>query len=146
TDAVLASGFHQRIHDWLPGLEERTVDVRAPSRPRLAVPAQQPSDLSRPANPGQTLCFTSRDREEELIGIARRLKAAGLELRAAVVYNRPLPYLYLAGDVFGHAGLPHTTSDTLPLAAEPFAAAVDLVFDFAASSFSRAALVALLRS
>ena len=136
TESVLSSGFHQRIHDWLPGIEETTADLRAPSRPRLAVPVEA----------AERLWFTARDREEELIGVARRLNADGPDPRAAVVYKRPLPYLYLAREVFGRAGIPHHSSDTLPLAAEPFAAAVDLLLDFVASSFSRAALVALLRS
>ena len=147
THGVLASGFHQRIRDWLPGMEE--IDWNGPGQPRptLSVPAATPDRQ----------WFTSRDREEELIGIARRLKAdrrearrAGREARsperAAVVYKRPLPYLYLARSAFGGAGIPYQTSDTLPLAAEPVAAALDLVLEFVASSFTRDALIALLRS
>jgi RecB family exonuclease len=147
TDGILASGFHQRIHDWLPGLDEIKWDGAVSVRPMLAVPAATPDRA----------WFSSRDREEELIGIARRLKADrrehapggvdGLSLdRVAVVYKRPLPYLYLAPSVLGGARIPFQTSDTLPLAAEPFAAALDLVFDFVASSFTRGALIALLRS
>ncbi len=136
TEGVLGSGFHQRIHEWLPGIEEVSFDVPSTSRPRLAVPDDA---MGR-------LWFTARDREEELVGIARRLKADGLERRAAVVYKRPLPYLYVASEVFGGARIPYDTSDTLPLAAEPFAAAVDLVFELVASSFTRTAIVALLRS
>jgi RecB family exonuclease len=149
TDATLASGFHQRIHEWLPGLEEVEYKPKfVESRPTLTVPIETPD---RP-------WFLSRDREEELIGIVRRLKAnRGEELRQAgfqprlleriaVVYKRPLPYLYLAREVFRGAGVPYQTSDALPLAAEPFAAAIDLVLDFAASSFARAPLAALLRS
>ena len=60
--------------------------------------------------------------------------------------RRPLPYLYLARSVFGGAGLPFETLDTLPLAAEPYAAALDLVLDAIAGGFSRAATIALLRS
>ena len=147
THGVLASGFHQRIRDWLPGLEEIDWNGPAQLRPTLSVPAATPDRQ----------WFTSRDREEELIGIARRLKAdrrdallAGraapsLE-RAAVVYKRPLPYLYLARSAFGGASIPYQTSDTLPLAAEPLAAALDLVLEFVASSFTRDALIALLRS
>ena len=147
TDGILASGFHQRIHDWLPGLEEMTWDGPVSVRPMLDVPAATPDRA----------WFSSRDREEELIGIARRLKADRREKalggvddpsldRVAVVYKRPLPYLYLAPSVLGGARIPFQTSDTLPLAAEPFAAALDLVFDFVASSFTRGALIALLRS
>ena len=57
--------------------------------------------------------------------------------RVAVVFKRPLPYLYLAREVFGGAGLPYQASDALPLAAEPFAAALDLVFEFVESGFTR---------
>src|SRR5262249_2413712 len=56
------------------------------------------------------------------------------------------PYLYLARDVFGRAGFPYRTSDTFPLAAEPVAAALDVLLEFAASSYARIALIALLRS
>ena len=148
TEAALASGLHQRIHDWLPGLDEvKWTDVAHPVETRLAAPSD-PSD--RP-------WFLSRDREEELIGVARRLKSdererqrtgsAARELeRLAVVYRQPLPYLYVAREVFGGAGIPYQTSDALPLAAEPFAAALDLVFEFASSDFSRETLIALLGS
>jgi ATP-dependent helicase/nuclease subunit B len=135
TEGTLGSGFHQRIHDWLPGLEERDFAAPVVSRPRLATPAGAPDRL----------WFTARDREEELIGVARRLGAADVD-RTAVVYKRPLPYLYLAREVLGRAGIPYRTSDAWPLAAEPFAAALDLVFEAVASSFTRDALVALLRS
>ena len=51
--------------------------------------------------------------------------------------RRPLPYLYLARSVFGASGIPFETLDTLPLAAEPYAAALDLVLDAVASRFGR---------
>ena len=95
--------------------------------------------------------FVRRDREEELIAVARglegdgRCRPASLD-RVAVVFKRPLPYLYLAREVFGRAGLPYQTFDALPLAAEPFAAALDLVFEFVESGFTRRSMVALLRS
>ena len=147
TEAVLASGFHERLHDWLPGLEEIDFAAAIPAGPALAVPA---GTLDRS-------WFMSRDREEELIAIVRRVRADQRERevvgtrpralgRVAVVYGRPLPYLYLAREVFGGANVPYQTADALPLASEPFAAALDLVFEFVASSFSRDALVALLRS
>jgi RecB family exonuclease len=146
TNRVLASGFHQRIHEWLPGLEEVTFQAEN-SGP-------QPTLVVSGGATEQAYCV-SRDREEELIDIARRLKedrrstAADEPVRldrVAVVYKRPLPYLYLAREVFGGAGIPYQTSDRLPLAAEPFASALDLVFECVSSSFSRRALVALLRS
>ncbi|MEO8255857.1 MAG: PD-(D/E)XK nuclease family protein [Acidobacteriota bacterium] len=147
TQGVLASGFHQRIRDWLPGMEEIDWDLPRRLQPMLSVPAAPPDRL----------WFTSRDREEELIGIARRFKADRREAhldglaaptpdRFAVVYKRPLPYLYLADSALGGASIPYQTSDTLPLAAEPIAAALDLVLEFVASSFTRDALIALLRS
>jgi RecB family exonuclease len=64
----------------------------------------------------------------------------------AVVFQRPLPYLYLARQVFAGANLPYHALDSLPLAVEPFVAALDLVFTFALAEGSRASLVALLRS
>ncbi len=148
TEATLASGFHQRLHDWLPGLEESDFQPTAvQSTPMLAVPA----------GTSDRCWFSSRDREEELIGVARRLKSDRRDTsrdgaeprdldRVAVVYKQPLPYLYLAHEVFGSAGIPYQTADTMPLAAEPFSAALDLVLDFVASSFTRASMVALLRS
>ena len=42
-------------------------------------------------------------------------------------FQRPLPYLYLARQVFPDAETPYQALDSLPLAAEPFAAALDLV-------------------
>ena len=68
------------------------------------------------------------------------------DLRVAVVYKRPLPYLYLAPATLGAAGIDYETADALPLAAEPSAAAVDLILDAVETSFSRESLVAILRS
>jgi RecB family exonuclease len=86
------------------------------------------------------------------VAVARRVHAARRTAdataldRIAVVFKRPLPYLYLAPAIFGDAGLPYQTSAALPLAAEPTAAALDLVLDAAESKFTRSTLVALLRS
>src|SRR5204862_5760235 len=60
--------------------------------------------------------------------------------------KQPLPYLYLAREVLGGARIPYQSADRWPLAAEPFAAALDLVLELVASSFTRDALIALLRS
>ncbi len=141
TSGLLASGFHQRVHEWLPGLEEvdaAAAGVLAPSScPVLIVP-----EGTEPA-----LAFVRRDREEELTAVARCVTAEPTRvLPAGVVFNRPLPYLYAAGDVFESAGLKFETHDALPLAAEPYAAAVDLVVQFVLSAFARADAVALLRS
>lgn len=147
TDALLGSGFHQRIHTWLPGLEEVDGSQVSPRMPRA-----RPVLVSPGASPGQEW-FTHRDRHEELMAVARQIHAArrsdpeapALD-RVAVVFKRPLPYLYLASDTLGGAGLPYQTFDALPLAAEPTAAAVDLVLDLVATSFTRDAIVRLLRS
>ena len=160
TERVLASGFHERLHTWWPGLEEtdlaglkpcatggtaagNVAQGFSPAKPVLITPPN-----GAPDEPWWTL----RDREEELIAIARQLKAdrrngdaVPLE-RTAIVYKNPLPYLYAAGEIFRGAGIPYQLSDAMPLAAEPTAAALDLVFDAVSSRFSRATLVALLRS
>ena len=95
TEATLASGFHQRLHDWLPGLEESDFQPSAAqSKPMLAVPVGF----------NDRFWFSSRDREEELIGVARRLKSSRRDVskggdepraldRVAVVYKQPLPYV-----------------------------------------------------
>lgn len=138
TEAVLAAGFHERLHRLLPGLEEQRAGP-ASALPTLLAPAD-----------GTALHLTSRDREEELAAIARELKRIGEDALPldgrAVVFRRPLPYIYLARGVFGSAAIPYQALDALPLAAEPYAAAFDLVFEAASSNFTRAALVALLRS
>jgi RecB family exonuclease len=137
TEGLLASGFHQRIHEWLPGIEETSRDGRA-VRPVLVAP-----DPDR-------LVFVHRDREEELVAIATRLTARAEgpapAARTAVVFKRPLPYLYLARDVLGSADIRYEASDALPLATEPPAAALDLVLEFVESGFTRASIVALLGS
>src|SRR5207237_5589463 len=79
TEALLGSGFHQRIHDWLPGLEEQDYAARPSPRPHLLTP---------PGTPDRAW-FTARDREEELIAVARRTRPADRD-RAAVVYKQPL--------------------------------------------------------
>ena len=143
TAATLASGFHGRIREWLPGLEEtdsaQSTEFGAGQsspRPALIVPAGAP-----PEQPW----FVRRDREEELMAAAWTIGGAA-NVRHALVYKRPLPYLYLAPATFGAAGIAYETADALPLAAEPVAAAVDLILDAVETSFSRDALVALLRS
>src|SRR5205085_11772387 len=79
--------------------------------------------------------------------VAKRMKSDPVDLdRVAVVFERPLPYLYIARDVFGGARIPYQLSDALPLAAEPVTAALDLVIEFVSSQFSRDATLALLSS
>lgn len=149
TDQVLGSGFHERLHGWWPGLEEvegrDLVDGGARERPRLEVPSS-----------GDQLWFTARDREEELLLVAQHVKAERRSFppgtlppplsKTAVVFRRPLPYLYLAPATLGAAGIPYEAADALPLAGEPFVATVDLVLEVVESDFSRESLVALLGS
>ena len=54
-----------------------------------------------------------------------------------MVFKRPLPYLYLAPDTLGAAGVPYRVVDALPLAAEPVVATVDLVLDAVETRFAR---------
>jgi RecB family exonuclease len=145
TAGLLGSGFHERLHNWWPGIEEvDAVEIgkgrQAGVRPTLAIPTTDP-DL---------LWFTYRDREEELVAIAERLRAPANPprhlARVAVVFKHPLPYIYLAPDTFGAARIPYRATDALPLAAEPVATTVDLVLDAVETAFSRDSLVALLRS
>src|SRR5262249_46074758 len=144
TSSVLGSGFHERIRNWWPGLEEiDATEVIGPTsrvRPTLALPTTDPARV----------WFTCRDREEELVAVAERLQSASVTEealgRTAIVFKGPLPYLYLAPDTLGPAGIPYQIADALPLAAEPVAATVDLVLEAVETAFSRESLVALLSS
>lgn len=138
--AVLA-GLGERIRELLPGIEE--VEAEGPG---------EPPTLLRPSAEDGTSFFSSRDREEELRDVARRIKrdlrdaAPGSTPAVAVVFRRPLPYVYLGRTVFEAAGMEWEAADALPLAAEPVAAALDLVFSAVASRFARGPLMQLLRS
>ena len=137
SENILAAGFHERIHDLLPGIEEERKHVSGPL-PVLVAPPHAGTD--EPA-----FWFTCRDREEELVDFVRRVGAAG-EIRAAIVFQRPLPYLYLARSVFGAANQPYQALDSLPLAAEPFAAALDVLFSFIVTEANRTSIIDLLSS
>jgi RecB family exonuclease len=141
TDATLAGGFHERIHQWLPGIEEVRADEAATSSPPLldlcdVVPATH---------------VVTRDREQEITEFARWVRdeiARGGDVldRTALVVRQRLPYVYLARDVFRGTGIPHQMFDALPLAAEPYAAVVDVLFSCISANFARLPGVALLRS
>ena len=175
TERVLASGFHERLHNWWPGLEETDLaglkvcptseddlaGLKACVTPGEAGAGCEVAQGFSPATPvlitppnaaPDEPWWTLRDREEELVAIARQLKAdrrSGDDVpldRTAIVYKNPLPYLYAAVEIFRAAGIPYQMSDALPLAAEPTAAALDLILDAVSSRFSRATLTALLRS
>lgn len=136
TASVLDSGFRERVQDLLPGVEETRVEPSASATPRLLTPTE----------PSGERYFTFRDREEELLAVIRHVKRRSTSERTAVVFQRPLPYLYLAGQLFASADVPFETRDTLPLAAEPFAAALDLVLTFVSSGYARIPTIELLRS
>ncbi len=142
THATIAAGLLDRLEKFMPGFEEGEL----PNDPDEVI-----DHSTRPVlvAPFDTQSFTvSRDREDELSSIAARIKTTGpTDLdRRAVVFKRPLPYVYLARDVFADAGIPYQTFDALPLAAEPYAAALDLMFEFVTSNFTREPVVALLGS
>ncbi len=152
TEGMLATGLLERLHDLLPGLELTRV-------PLGGTEGSDPIDgfdaprLLTPGGSDAGTCFVSRDREEELRDLAGRIRALHHDeatrvplSRIGVVFDRPLPYVYLAREVFRRSGVPFEARDALPLAAEPIAAAVDLVLSCPGAAFSRASLVALLGS
>lgn len=131
TAAVLDAGLRERLYNRLPDVEEVSTGD----------PDGQPF-RSR---------FTSRDREDELSRVARIIRNVARTQpdppplgKTAVVFRRPLPYVYLARTVFGGCGIPIQMADTLPLAAEPYAAAFDLVISAVSAGYTRRALIALL--
>lgn len=149
TEQLLGSEFHERLHNWWPGIEEvNAVDL-------LRSQERQRPVLETPRDGTDQLWFTVRDREEELLAVAQHIKAsrrgaasvhAAPYERTAIVFKRPLPYLYLAAATLGAAGIPYEAADALPLAGEPFVATIDLVIAAAESAFARDTLIALLRS
>lgn len=136
TEAQLSAGFRERLEVLLPGIET--------CRPRDLEEGQPV--VEAPPMAARTLHFQYRDRERELAETVRRTKARddGPLDQVAFVYQRPLPYLYLARQLLESAGMPYEATDTLPLAAEPYVASFDLALSCALDGFSRATLVALL--
>lgn len=136
TDATLEAGFAERVQRAFLEIE------LTPS-----LPARQAPVLIAPQDGDEVLVFASRDREDELDAVARRLKSSATPLEhAGLVVARPLPYLYLAREVFAASGIAVEAVHAPPLAAEPYSAAVDVVLECAAANFTRRALTALLRS
>lgn len=142
TDEAHDAGFRERLEQELPGIEE----TRAPAVPRSPVVVTPPGLTTQPP------VFVYRDREEEMRAVAREVRAVAestdgrLQRSVAVVFQRPLPYLYLAQQVLNDARVPYQTFDALPLAAEPYAALLDVTLTFARTGGTREAAVALLRS
>src|SRR5262249_59381874 len=60
TNRVLATGFHERLHNWLPGLDEARFDPPDTVRPMLITGDSEP-------------WLPVRDREEELVAGVRQL-------------------------------------------------------------------------
>ena len=145
TENVLAAGFHQRVHDLLPGIQEESPEQRrhlVPTVSRSLPVLVAPPEV---AGVAPTRWFVSRDREEELASFLRGT-VPDPNSRAALVFQRPLPYLYLARSVFDSAGQTYQALDSLPLAGEPFAAALDVVFAFVVAAANRASTIDLLSS
>ena len=141
TESCLAGALHERMHRLFPGIEEQRFGGEEEDRePVLVVP------------PRTGVAHVARDREEEVAGFARRVRAAVRRPdpppldRIALVVRRPLPYVYVAREVLRSGGVPSQMFDALPLAAEPYAAALDLVFTCVSANFARSPLVSLLRS
>ncbi len=139
TEAVLDTGFRERLESRLPGITDVRLDA-VDAAPTVIAP--DGTDVPY---------FLVRDREAELELIARVAKLDAADGRrlphdVAVVVQRPLPYIYLARHAFAQAGVPWTASDALPLAAEPFVAAFDLVVSCLFGNFTRADVVGLLAS
>jgi RecB family exonuclease len=142
TDEAHDAGFRERIEQELPGIEE----MRAETLPRAPI-VVVPDD-----GPARPLVYLSRDREEEVRDVARtirqRARDAGGSMTgpSAIVFHRPLPYLYLVQQVLADARVPYQAFDSLPLAAEPYAALLDVVMAMARTGGTREATIALLRS
>jgi len=149
TDGVLEAGYLDRLRLAFVEIEEVPSTPASPA-PVLVVSAEGGHERSGVERPTRVE-WSYRDREDELEAVARRVKAETLAGgppvdRIGLVVARPLPYLYLAREVFDGAELAFEALDSLPLAAEPYAAAVDVVLECAAANFTRRALMALLRS
>lgn len=141
TDEAHDAGFRERLEEELPGIGEvRAADVD--HAPMIVVRAPE---VESPVS-------VARDREEELREVVRVIRARAavqvglLPDAAAVVFHRPLPYLYLAQQVLADGGVPYQAFDALPLAAEPYAAFLDVVLTVARTEGARDAVPALLRS
>jgi RecB family exonuclease len=135
TETVLATGYLPRMLEQLPEIDVQVFPSGEPAATTLVAPSDE-----------ERLYFVSRDREQELADFARRHRTRTNARAAAFVYQRPLPYLTLARQVFDAQGLAWQAIDAQPLAAEPWAAALDLVLTFATTEYARGPSLALLRA
>ncbi len=147
TDHNVAGAFHERIRDLLPGIDEVRFEAEPRTLPMLLVPPRKALAEPKPRS-GEGW----RDREEEIAGFARwardLVRSGDLTTldRMALVVRQPLPYVYIAREVLRSAGIPCQMFDALPLAAEPYAAALDLVVSCVSANCARGPVIALLRS
>ena len=105
TEQMLATGLLERLLDLLPGLDvvrgAAEEDGTRLDAPRLLTP-EAASPLTGARHGRVELAFRSRDREEELRDLVRRIRhlsRADVRVplsRVVVVFDRPLPYVYLA--------------------------------------------------
>ena len=137
TEALLGTGYLTRLLDTLPGRRGGGVRGRSAAG---AGPREPPRPIASCSSAATAKTKSRRSRG----GSARRRRPAPADGAIALVHQRPLPYLYLARQVLGAYDVSWQAVDALPLAAEPWAAAVDVVLTFAASDASRAAGIALL--
>ena len=150
TDTMLAGALHERIHRMLPGIEEVRYETPIDRRLPLLIIPQRKESVD--AATGGGMVHVARDREEEIAEVARRVKhavrqgALASPSDAALIVRQRLPYVYVAREVLRSAGVPCQTFETLPLAAEPYAAALDLVLSCVSADFARVPATALLRS
>ncbi len=157
TDNTHDAGFRERIDREIPDLVDERIAVEAAALkrplPALVIPNRQSAGTDRQAADGRPIvCAEYRDREEELRATARMIRArrAGGDTAplstTAIVFQRPLPYLYVAQQVLREAGIPYQAFDALPLSAEPWAALLDLALAVARTGGTRETIIALLRS
>lgn len=159
TDDTHDAGFRERIDREIPELVDTRI-IAERSWPSLVVPeagselagggaAAAPAADSRDDD---RVCVDHRDREEEVRAVARAIRGRARDgdetplSKTAIVFQRPLPYLYLAQQVLGEAGIAYQAFDTLPLSAEPWAALLDLALAVARTGGTRDSMLALLRS
>ena len=145
TDDTHDAGFRERIDREIPELVDRQIQAER-SWPSLVVPPPVAGERD------ERVCVDHRDREDEVRAVARSIRAraavdpAAPLSKTAIVFQRPLPYLYLAQQVLGEAGIAYQAFDTLPLSAEPWAALLDLALAVARTGGTRDSVIALMRS
>ena len=104
TNEVLDAGFYERLYDLLPGIESQKIVDDDHSVPVLISPESTEQNY-----------FVCRDREAELLLVARAVKSGRSRSdfhQKSVLFQVPLPYLYLARQVFEQAEIPFDFKDS----------------------------------